>query len=74
MKTIDTLALILLIVGGLNWGLVGLFDYNLVTTIFGIGSTLTKGVYSLVALSSLYYILFWQSISCRCTHNSCCKK
>lgn len=48
------IALILLIVGGLNWGLIGAFDFNLVTAIFGDGTMLTRIVYILVGLSALY--------------------
>lgn len=47
---------ILLAVGGLNWLLIGAFDLNLVTTIFGEGS-LTKAVYILVGLSAIYEVL-----------------
>jgi len=47
-------AFILLVVGGLNWGLVGLFSYNLVESILGTGSGLTMLVYVLVGVSALY--------------------
>jgi uncharacterized membrane protein YuzA (DUF378 family) len=47
---------ILLVVGGLNWLLVGAFDFNLVTTIFG-DSVITKVVYILVGLSALVEVL-----------------
>ena len=43
---------ILLFIGGLNWGLIGLFDFNLVTEIFGVG-TITDIIYILVGLSAL---------------------
>lgn len=52
MNFINKLALILVIIGGLNWGLVGLFNFNLVTFIFG-ASILTPIVYILVGLSAL---------------------
>ena len=42
---VDLIALILVIVGGLNWGLVGLFNFDLVAAIFGAGSTLSRIVY-----------------------------
>lgn len=54
MKTIDTVALILLIVGGLNWGLVGLFGFDLVAAVFGEMSALSRIVYVLVGASALY--------------------
>ena len=49
-----TIALVLVVVGGLNWGLVGLFDFNLVSALFGELSTLSRIVYSLVGLSAIY--------------------
>jgi uncharacterized protein len=55
---VDLLALILVIVGGLNWGLVGLFNYNLVDAIFGVGSTISRIIYIIVGLAALYMIYF----------------
>jgi len=55
-NAVDWIATILLIVGGLNWGLVGLADFDLVATLFGEGSTLSRIVYILVGLSALYYL------------------
>ena len=55
---VDLIALILVIVGGLNWGLVGLFNFDLVATIFGAGSTLARIVYIVVGLSAVYMIYF----------------
>jgi uncharacterized protein len=55
---VDWIALILVIVGGLNWGLVGLFDFDLVAAIFGAGSTLSRIVYILVSLAALYMIYY----------------
>ena len=55
---VDLIALILVIVGGLNWGLVGLFDFNLVDAIFGVGSTLSRIIYILVGLAALYMVYF----------------
>ncbi len=53
MKSIHMLAWILLIVGGLNWGLVGLFNFNLVAALLGEGSALSRIVYSLVGLAAV---------------------
>lgn len=50
------IALILVIVGALNWGLVGFFDYDLVAQVFGSMSTLSRVVYDLVGLSGLYLL------------------
>ncbi len=53
MRYLDGLALILLIIGGLNWGLVGLFNFNLVTAIFG-DNIVSNIIFVLVGLSALY--------------------
>lgn len=53
MKLVNTLTLILIIVGGLNWGLVGAAKFDLVATIFGAGSTLSNIVYILVGVSAI---------------------
>jgi len=54
MKLISMIAMILLVVGGLNWGLVGFFNFDLVATLFGDMSFLSKIVYDLVGLSAIY--------------------
>jgi len=60
MGTLDWIAIVLLLVGGLNWGFVGLFEFNLVTAVFGASAFLTKLVYVLVGASAVYsiYTLF----------------
>jgi uncharacterized membrane protein YuzA (DUF378 family) len=67
MKFLDILFCTLLIVGGLNWGLVGVADFNLVEAVFGMGTLLTKVVYDLVGLSAIYKIF-----QCRSIHNRWC--
>lgn len=57
MKFINILTLVLVIVGGLNWGLVGLFGFDLVAAIFGAGSALSRIVYVLVGLSSAWQMV-----------------
>lgn len=57
MKTLNLLTLILVIVGGLNWGLVGFADFDLVAAIFGDGSMLARAVYALVGLSAAYQLI-----------------
>ncbi len=53
-------SIVLLIIGGLNWGLVGLFKYDLVAAIFGDLSTVTRVVYTLVGLAAIYVaVAFW---------------
>jgi uncharacterized membrane protein YuzA (DUF378 family) len=54
MKVLHMIALILLIVGGLNWGLVGLFHFDLVAALFGEGSALSRIVYVLVGVAALW--------------------
>lgn len=56
MGILGWIAFILVVVGGLNWGLIGFFEFNLVETIFGAGSVLTSVVYDLVGLSALYVL------------------
>lgn len=56
LGAMDWLAMTLLIVGGLNWGLVGLFNFDLVATLFGEMSAVSRVVYTLVGLSALYSI------------------
>ena len=64
MKWLHMVAFALLVVGGLNWGLVALFNVNLVETLLGAESTLTMVVYVLVGLSAVYIAA---------THMSDCK-
>lgn len=56
LGTVDWIAYVLAIVGGLNWGLVGAFNFDLVAAIFGEMSALSRIVYVLVGLSALYLI------------------
>lgn len=57
MRNVDAVAMVLIIIGGINWGLVGLFDFNLVDALFGEGSALARIVYVLVGLAALYALL-----------------
>jgi uncharacterized membrane protein YuzA (DUF378 family) len=54
LSALDWVGLILIIVGGLNWGLVGIFKFDLVAAIFGEMSALSRIVYTLVGLSAIY--------------------
>ncbi len=56
MKIIDKIALVLVIIGAINWGLIGLFQFDLVATLFGAMSILSRVVYGLVGLSGLWAI------------------
>lgn len=56
MKIIDKTALALIVIGAINWGLIGLFKFDLVATLFGEMSALSRIVYSLVGISGLWGI------------------
>ncbi|CAN5817521.1 DUF378 domain-containing protein [soil metagenome] len=62
LNPIDWVALLITIVGGLNWGLVALFEWDLVAELlgneYGTGATLPRVVYGLVGLASIYMIIF----------------
>lgn len=63
MKTLKYIILIIAIIGAINWGLIGLFDFNLVTALFGIDSLLTKLVYILVGISGIFILSLFSNIS-----------
>lgn len=54
MKIVHIIALILVIIGAINWGLIGAFSFNLVDFLFGAGSVLSRIVYGLVGISGLW--------------------
>lgn len=56
MKIIDKIALALVIIGTINWGLIGIFNFNLVDTIFGAMSIISRIIYILVGISGLWAI------------------
>ena len=59
MKTvIDWIALVLVIIGGLNWGLVGFFDWDLVATLFGAMTGFSRTIYALVGIAALWTIYY----------------
>jgi hypothetical protein len=65
MKKLDVVAALLVVIGGLNWGLVGIAGIDLVATLFGPMSLLGRAVYVLVGLSALYQAMQWQGIQRR---------
>lgn len=67
MKLLDILAFILLLVGGLNWGLIGAIDMNIVTELLGTGTMATKVVYIAVGVAAIYKVLFFK----RCCSKAC---
>ncbi|MDX9862517.1 MAG: DUF378 domain-containing protein [Rhodospirillales bacterium] len=57
MNILNLTTLVLLIVGGLNWGLVGLFGLDLVAAVLGAGTASSRGVYVLVGLSAVWQLV-----------------
>ncbi len=53
---LDTISLVLVIVGALNWGAIGLFGVDLVSSLFGAGTILTRIIFSLVGIAGLWAI------------------
>ena len=62
MKTFDLITFVLVIIGGLNWGLLGIFSFDLITFIFGDISPLNRVIYILIGLSALYYAIAFRAI------------
>jgi uncharacterized membrane protein YuzA (DUF378 family) len=65
MKAFDVIVASLLVIGGLNWGLVGLFRFDLVATILGDMSALSRIIYIVVGVSAVYQALQWKAIQKR---------
>ncbi len=65
MKKLDVIAAVLLVVGGINWGVVGLTGSDLVGALFGSLSSVSRAVYVLVGLAALYQALQWKAIQHR---------
>lgn len=59
MKALDTLALLLVIIGAVNWGLIGFFRFDLVAAIFGDMTALSRIIYALVGIAGLYSLSFF---------------
>lgn len=56
MKIVDKIALVLIIIGAINWGLIGIFNFNLVAALFGDMTVLARIIYGLVGVSGLWGI------------------
>ncbi len=65
MKTLDVIAAVLLVIGGANWGLVGLFGFDVIAALFGDLSPISRFVYGLVGLGALYQAVTWKAIQRR---------
>jgi uncharacterized membrane protein YuzA (DUF378 family) len=61
---IDVVVAVLLLIGGLNWGFVGLFQWDLIGAIFGDMSGISRGIFSLVGLAALWKLGRW--VKCKC--------
>ena len=56
MTTLQKICLVITIIGGLNWGLVGLLDFNIIDAIFTAGSIISRIIYSIVGITSIINI------------------
>jgi uncharacterized membrane protein YuzA (DUF378 family) len=56
MKVLDVIVTVLLLIGALNWGLIGFFGFNLVATLFGEAGVISRLIYAVVGLAALYEI------------------
>lgn len=65
MKAIDVIAAVLLVIGGLNWGLVGAANFDLVAALFGAESVLARIVYILVGVAAIYQVVSIRMIQTR---------
>lgn len=63
MKFLNAFCLTLTIIGAINWGIIGIFDFNVVSALLGDGTVFTRIVYALVGLCGLYTITFYGLIS-----------
>lgn len=63
MKTLDYIALILVAIGAINWGLIGFFEFDLVRAIFGQMTWISRTIYALVGIAGLYSLSFFGRLS-----------
>ena len=56
MTTLQKVCLVIIIIGGLNWGLIGLLDFNIIDTIFTAGSVVARLIYTIVGITSMINI------------------
>lgn len=64
-KIIDMIAMSLIVVGGLNWGLVGLFGFDLVAFLFGEMGVISRIIYTLVGIGALYHLSTFKAVQRR---------
>ena len=65
MKTLDVIAAILLVIGGINWFIVGVLDVDLVKLLFGTLPIIQRMIYVLVGLAAFFQIFQWKAIQNR---------
>ena len=63
MKVVNVIVLILIIIGAINWGLIGAVNFNLVAFLFGVNTVLSRIVYGLVGIAGLWALTFFGRIS-----------
>lgn len=59
MKSLDTIALILVIIGAVNWGLIGFFQFDLVAALFGQMTVFSRVIYAIIGVAGLYALSFF---------------
>ncbi|MGE5628898.1 MAG: DUF378 domain-containing protein [Solirubrobacterales bacterium] len=59
MRVLDFISLLLVVVGAVNWGLIGFFQYDLVSMIFGPASVITRIIFALVGIAGIYALSFF---------------
>lgn len=57
ISVVEWITLVLIVIGAINWGLIGLFNYNIVETIFQTGSLITRTIYLLIGLAGVYELI-----------------
>ncbi len=72
MKVLDIIGTILLIIGALNWGLIGFFGYNLIEILFGEATVATAFIYGLIGIGGLYEVGCF-TFGLRKTHERWCE-
>lgn len=61
LQLLNVIALVIALIGAINWGLVGIFDLDLVATLLGAGSVAAKVAYIVVGVAGLWYLISWVS-------------
>ncbi|HLB52135.1 MAG TPA: DUF378 domain-containing protein [Chlamydiales bacterium] len=56
-RVLDLIAVIILIIGGLNWGLIGLFEWNFIGSVFGYVTTFSRTLYTIIGIAAIYKII-----------------